>query len=113
MEGALDSHPSVAEAACVPIAHPIKGQGIYAFVSLMQAGTFSPSHASTAMHPGALCCTVLLVGIYHVIMERIGQVPGCLCKSLRLVLSQRSLVISQAFPQKKSLARQRCGSRLC
>ena len=35
MEGALDSHPSVSEAAVVPVAHDIKGQGIYAFVSLM------------------------------------------------------------------------------
>lgn len=38
VEGALDSHPSVAEAAVVPVAHDIKGQGIYAFVSLMAVG---------------------------------------------------------------------------
>ena len=35
VEGALDSHPLVSEAAVVPVAHDIKGQGIYAFVSLM------------------------------------------------------------------------------
>ena len=35
VEGALDSHPSVSEAAVVPVPHDIKGQGIYAFVSLM------------------------------------------------------------------------------
>ncbi len=36
IESALVAHPSVAEAAVVPWAHPIKGQGIYAFVSLKQ-----------------------------------------------------------------------------
>ena len=35
VESALVSHPSCAEAAVVPIDHPIKGQGIYAFVTLM------------------------------------------------------------------------------
>lgn len=35
VEAALDSHPAVAEAAVVPCTHDIKGQGIYAFVSLM------------------------------------------------------------------------------
>lgn len=36
IESALVSHPAVAEAAVVPWAHPIKGQSIYAFVSLKQ-----------------------------------------------------------------------------
>ncbi len=36
IESALVAHASVAEAAVVPWAHPIKGQGIYAFVSLKQ-----------------------------------------------------------------------------
>ena len=35
VEAALDSHKDVAEAAVVPCHHDIKGQGIYAFVSLM------------------------------------------------------------------------------
>ena len=35
VEAALDSHAAVAEAAVVPCIHDIKGQGIYAFVSLM------------------------------------------------------------------------------
>ncbi len=34
VESALVSHPSVAEAAVVPIPHPIKGEAIYAFVVL-------------------------------------------------------------------------------
>lgn len=34
VESALVSHPSVAEAAVVPIPHDIKGQGLYAFVTL-------------------------------------------------------------------------------
>lgn len=41
VEGALTEHPACAEAAVVPIDHPIKGQGIYAFVTLM-AGTAYP-----------------------------------------------------------------------
>ncbi len=37
VEGALTQHEQCAEAAVVPMEHPIKGQGIYAFVTLMQA----------------------------------------------------------------------------
>ena len=36
IESALVAHPSVAEAAVVGYPHPIKGQGIYAYVTLMQ-----------------------------------------------------------------------------
>ena len=36
VEGALTQHEQCAEAAVVPMEHPIKGQGIYAFVTLMQ-----------------------------------------------------------------------------
>ena len=36
VEGALTQHDQCAEAAVVPMEHPIKGQGIYAFVTLMQ-----------------------------------------------------------------------------
>ena len=35
VEGALTQHPQCAEAAVVPMEHPIKGQGIYAYVTLM------------------------------------------------------------------------------
>ncbi len=35
IESALVAHPKVAEAAVVPITHEIKGQGIYAYVTLM------------------------------------------------------------------------------
>ena len=34
VESALDSHPKVAEAAVVGFPHDIKGQGIYAYVTL-------------------------------------------------------------------------------
>jgi acetyl-CoA synthetase len=34
VESALVSHPAVAEAAVVGMPHPIKGQGIYAYVTL-------------------------------------------------------------------------------
>ena len=35
IESALVLHPSIAEAAVVGFEHPIKGQGIYAFITLM------------------------------------------------------------------------------
>ncbi|MCL4535957.1 MAG: acetate--CoA ligase [Bacteroidetes bacterium] len=36
VESALVSHPKVAEAAVAPMPHPIKGQGLYAFVTVVQ-----------------------------------------------------------------------------
>ena len=36
VESSLVSHPSVAEAAVVPIPDPIKGQGLFAFVVLVE-----------------------------------------------------------------------------
>ena len=36
VESALVNHPACAEAAVVPMEHPIKGQGIYAFITLME-----------------------------------------------------------------------------
>uniref|UniRef100_A0A7S3R233 acetate--CoA ligase n=1 Tax=Dunaliella tertiolecta TaxID=3047 RepID=A0A7S3R233_DUNTE len=39
VENALEAHPAVAEAAVVPVDHAIKGQGMYAFITLM--GTYS------------------------------------------------------------------------
>ena len=36
VESALVNHPACAEAAVVPVEHPIKGQGIYAFITLME-----------------------------------------------------------------------------
>ena len=41
VESALVLHPVVAEAAVVGFEHPIKGQGIYAFVTLMVGKEFS------------------------------------------------------------------------
>ncbi|WP_336278578.1 acetate--CoA ligase [Bartonella sp. CB175] len=41
IESALVSHPSVSEAAVVGYPHPIKGQGIYSFVTLMEGTTSS------------------------------------------------------------------------
>ena len=35
VESALVGHPACAEAAVVPVEHPIKGQAIYAFVTLV------------------------------------------------------------------------------
>jgi hypothetical protein len=38
VESALVAHPKCAEAAVVGYEHPIKGQGIYAYVTLMEVG---------------------------------------------------------------------------
>ena len=43
VEGALTQHPQCAEAAVVPVEHPIKGQGIYAYVTLMVVRTRAAS----------------------------------------------------------------------
>jgi acyl-CoA synthetase (AMP-forming)/AMP-acid ligase II len=42
VESALVGHEHCAEAAVVPMEHPIKGQGIYAFVTLMGDQTYPP-----------------------------------------------------------------------
>ncbi len=39
VESALVSHPKVAEAAVAPMPHDIKGQGLYAFVTLKEGDT--------------------------------------------------------------------------
>lgn len=41
VESALDNHPAVVESAVVGYPHPIKGQGIYAFVTLSSAANYS------------------------------------------------------------------------
>ena len=41
VESALVSHPAVTEAAVVGFPHPIKGEGIYAFVTLMADEEYS------------------------------------------------------------------------
>jgi acetyl-CoA synthetase len=41
VESALVAHPKCAEAAVVAVDHPIKGQGIYAYVTLMEGVGYS------------------------------------------------------------------------
>lgn len=45
VESALVSHPKVSEAAVVPVPHDIKGQGLYAFVTLKANEVFTPELA--------------------------------------------------------------------
>jgi acetyl-CoA synthetase len=45
VESALVSHPAVAEAAVVGFPHPLKGEGIFAFVTIAKSGRRSPSDA--------------------------------------------------------------------
>ena len=46
IESALVLHPDVSEAAVVGYAHPIKGQGVYAYVTLMEDSTYSDELAN-------------------------------------------------------------------
>jgi acetyl-CoA synthetase len=46
IESALVLHPKIAEAAVVGFEHPIKGQGIYAFVTLMVGEIFDDNFSS-------------------------------------------------------------------
>ena len=50
IESALVLHPKVAEAAVVGFEHPIKGQGIYAFVTLMMEESFSDNLNNELKH---------------------------------------------------------------
>ncbi len=61
LEAALGSHPGVAEATAVGFAHPIKGQGIYAFVRLKQ------SEEKTEQ---------LRRELYHVVNRMIGEMAA-------------------------------------
>ena len=45
VESALVSHPAVAEAAVVGFPHPLKGEGIFAFVTIVKSDQRSPSDA--------------------------------------------------------------------
>ena len=49
IENALVSHEAVAEAAVVPFPHPLKGQGIYAFVTLRSGFEKSEAMKQTLM----------------------------------------------------------------
>ena len=49
VESALVLHPRVAEAAVVGFPHPIKGEGIYAFVTLMAGTNEEPGQAATGV----------------------------------------------------------------
>lgn len=63
VEGALASHPAVSEAAVVPVSHDIKGQGIYAFVSLMAVRFLVIRFSSRPLQSlsSCLCCLASLM----------------------------------------------------
>ena len=53
VESALVAHPKVAEAAVVGFPHDVKGQGIYAYVTLKAGEAPTPSAAQRARRVGA------------------------------------------------------------
>ncbi len=57
VESALVEHPSCSEAAVVPFNHPIKGQAIYAFVTLMEGVFHVCSVSSSPTELKSVCST--------------------------------------------------------
>ena len=60
VESALVNHPACAEAAVVPVEHPIKGQGIYAFITLMEV-SFALSCSFCMFKTVVKACFMLLL----------------------------------------------------
>ena len=84
IENALVSHEAVAEAAVVPYPHPIKGQGIYAFVTLR------PGHEkSEGLRMALLDCVQRKIGSIA-IPDKI-QFVGVLSKTLSGKIMRRIL----------------------
>ncbi|KAJ9505183.1 hypothetical protein QJQ45_024879 [Haematococcus lacustris] len=54
VESALQAHPACVEAAVVPVEHPIRGQALYAFVTLMEGTKYPPAEGLRE----ELCATV-------------------------------------------------------
>lgn len=64
VESALVGHPACAEAAVVPVDHPIKGQGIYAFITLMEVSHTSCPHTKRLGSDQALADAQSLSSLY-------------------------------------------------
>ena len=87
VEGALTQHPQCAEAAVVPVEHPIKGQGIYAYVTLMvvrtQAALLCPLYScllqclSQSLTHGTSSLGISISA--HVILMAVNIWCSCLC----------------------------------
>ncbi|KAL6753693.1 acetyl CoA synthetase [Haematococcus lacustris] len=54
VESALQAHPGCVEVAVVPVEHPIRGQALYAFVTLMEGTKYPPAEGLRE----ELCATV-------------------------------------------------------
>jgi len=59
IESALVEHPACAEAAVVPVEHAIKGQAIYAFVTLMEG---QPCPGSEALRAELIAAVRRVIG---------------------------------------------------
>ena len=69
VESTLVAHPQVAEAAVVPVHHEIKGQGIYAFVTLMEVRA-----------DGVLCTVQCVLAVAGVLCSLVQFI--CVCVSV-------------------------------
>ena len=66
VESALVAHPKVAEAAVVGFPHDIKGQGIYAFVTLMTGASLWEAGTVALVEPA-------INGVWFYVLHRIWK----------------------------------------
>lgn len=117
VESALASHPACAEAAVVGYDHPIKGQGIYAYVTLMDSmenGTMMdtievgdrPSHGACTSHGAGphpshaliLALTLVLTLLQGEEYESGNDTPDIAALKKELLASVRNTIGAFAAP---------------
>ena len=109
VEGALTQHPQCAEAAVVPVEHPIKGQGIYAYVTLMVVRTRAAPRCPLYRYLSQCLSCFLTSGISslgmsvvsaHVTLMVVRTWCSCLCSGSRLVATSgvHSIVVAAHRP---------------
>ncbi len=85
MESSLDEHPACAEAAVVGYPHPIKGEGIYAFVTLKESagqnGSLDLESIRTQMKNQVCVCVFLCMYVYIKVLMHACHVymDVCVC----------------------------------
>lgn len=73
VEATLSAHPSVAEAAVVAQAHPIKGECLYCFVTPNEGTEFTTKLTEELKKKGKIFCATLLVFILWYVCVQISK----------------------------------------
>ncbi|KAL6747007.1 hypothetical protein V8C86DRAFT_3148820 [Haematococcus lacustris] len=95
VKSALQAHPGCVEAAVVPVEHPIRGQALYAFVTLME-GLSAPGMCASqllALNTTALLNTSLTA---QELMPGLGYFAMDVAQLLRDYLNDSSIVVQVA-----------------